>query len=396
MIPYGKQSIDASDRAAVAEALLSDYLTTGPAIAAFEDAVAARVRAEYAIACSSGTAALHLAMMACRVGPGDRVVTSPNTFLASANCAGYVGATPDFCDIDPVTGNLDPDLLEANWKPDTKAVIAVDFAGHPCDMARIHSIARKHGAFVIEDACHSFGGALVHEGVPHPIGGHDFADLTMFSFHPVKTLTTGEGGMLTTSNSDLAERARRFRSHGMSHAADSFECFGTKGDPLEEAGPWAYEMTEPGFNYRITDLQCALGLSQLDRLDQFLDRRRAIVARYNEAFEELRWLQTPTIDKGHAAADHVAWHLYAVRIDFEALGATRTEVMATLRNQGIGTQVHYVPVPLQPWYRREHGFQPGDFPKAEARYQGSLSLPLYPGMSDGDVTEVIQAVSALG
>ena len=395
MIPYGKQSISEADIAAVVAVLRGDFLTQGPAIAAFEEAFAARVGAKYAVAVNSATAALHLALRVAGIGKGDRVVTSPITFLASANCAAYVGATPDFSDIDPVTATLDPVALEENWRPDTRAVVAVDYAGQACAMPEIARIARAHGAVVIEDACHGVGGAF-HAGAAEEsfkLGGHPWADLTVFSFHPVKTMTTGEGGMLVTDRADWAARARTLRSHGIVREPAQFET--AYEDPvLGEKGPWFYEMQELGWNYRLTDLQCALGLSQLGRLDRFLCRRREIVAAYNAAFAGLDWMTTPALRDERDEAT-TSWHLYTAQIDFPMLGRTRTQVMAELRAAGVGTQVLYIPVHLQPWYRATFGYGPGKCPVAEAFYARALSLPLYATMTDEDVAEVTAHVGAL-
>jgi perosamine synthetase len=388
MIPYGRQTITEEDIAAVSAVLRSDFLTQGPLVEKFERAFAARVGARHAVAVSSATAALHLAMRVAGIGPGDRVVTSPNTFLASANAAAYVGATPDFADIDAVTYTLDPASLEANWRDDTRAVVVVDYAGQASDLPAIARIARARGAIVIEDACHAVGGQFQAEGRTHNIGAHRWADMAVFSFHPVKTLTTGEGGMLVTDRADWAEQARRLRSHGIERNSDNFETF------TDESGPWLYEMQELGYNYRLTDLQCALGLSQLERLDAALTRRREIVAAYNKAFAGLDWLVTPGLREAADAAT-TSWHLYTVQIDFAALGRSRAEVMAELRAAGIGTQVLYIPVHLQPWYRRTYGYGPGKCPVAEKFYAQALSLPLYPTMSAADVQRVVVAVETL-
>lgn len=394
VIPYGKQSIGNEEIAALQRALTSDFLTCGPEVEAFESELAARTGAKHAIAVSSATAALHLAMLAGEVKPGQRVITSPNTFLASANCAAYVGAIPDFSDIDPVSYNLDPTKLEHGWKNDTSAVVAVDYAGQAADLPSIAAVARRRGALVIEDASHGVGGALFHEGTHHQIGHHPWADMTIFSFHPVKTLTTGEGGMLLTNNDEMAARARRLRTHGMERDVSKFEGFGVDSGPLAEVGPWVYEMQDLGYNYRITDLQCALGRAQLSRLDDFLARRREIVARYNEAFSSLDWLRTPRLDRAEER-ETTSWHLYTVRMDFPALKRSRTEVIQALRAQGIGSQVLYIPVYLQPWYRRTYGYAPGYCPVAEHFYAGALSLPLFAGLSDAEVELVITTVRSL-
>ncbi len=393
MIPYGKQSISDDDIQAVVEALRSDFLTTGPRVAEFESRFAELVGAKHAVAVCNATAALHLAMLAAQVGQGDRVITSPNTFLASANAAAFVGATPDFADIDPVTYNLCPKSLEANWQGDTKAVVAVDYAGQTAEMPAIAKIARERGAVVIEDACHGVAGHFSHQGNQYRTGGHPFADMTTFSFHPVKTMTTGEGGMLVTDNDEYAAAARQLRTHGMVRGeADSYQGLGH--NSMNEQGTWYYEMQDLGFNYRLTDFQCALGLSQLDRLTAFISRRREIVARYNEAFSELPNLQTPGV-RNEADRDLTSWHLYTVQIDFDSIGRSRTDVMQTLREQGVGTQVLYIPVHLQPWYRKTYGYEIGKCPAAESFYQKALSLPLYPAMTDQDVDDVIRCVHSV-
>jgi len=330
------------------------------------------------------------------IGPGDRVVTSPNTFLASANCAAFVGATPDFADIDPVSYNLDPAALEATWQADTKAVVAVDYAGQTADMPRIAAVARERGAVVIEDACHAVGGQFEHNGERHRVGGHPWADMTTFSFHPVKTMTTGEGGMLVTDKKEWAEHARILRTHGIVRNPEKFQNSeeAASASPISEKGPWYYEMTDLGWNYRITDFQCALGLSQLRRLDDFIRRRRQIVARYNEAFAKLEWLTIPAL-RNPLDQDHTSWHLYTIKVDFDRLGKTRTQVMNELRTAGVGTQVLYIPVHLQPWYRRSYGYRPGKCPVSEGYYSHALSLPLYPTMADRDVQHASASVCGL-
>jgi UDP-4-amino-4,6-dideoxy-N-acetyl-beta-L-altrosamine transaminase len=427
MIPYGRQSIYEDDIAAVVRVLRSDFLTCGPEVEAFEREFAALVGAKHAVAVCNATAALHLAMRVLGIGSVDRVVTSPITFIASANAAAYVGATPDFCDIHPGTRNIDPEALKANWQNDTRAVVAVDYAGVPSDMPEIARIARSHGAFVIEDACHGTGGGFLADGRPWKLGGHQWADITTFSFHPVKTLTTGEGGILLTENDEWAAKARLLRTHGITRNPEEFT--GLSDSPtsassvisppqstidaqssaispppcLAEQGPWYYEMQELGYNYRITDLQCALGRSQLKRLPEFIGRRQEIAVRYNKAFADLDWLKTPTFDSAicnppsaiRYQLSDLSLHLYTVQIDFPRLGKTRTEVMQELREKGVGTQVLYIPVYLQPWYRRTYGYAPGKCPKAEEFYARALSLPLFPAMNDADVQKVIHAVLAL-
>jgi perosamine synthetase len=376
MIPYGRQIVDESDIQAVVDVLRGDWLTGGPTVTQFEERIAAYCGAKHVVAVSNGTAALHIAMLAAGIGPGDKVVTSPNTFLASANCAEYVGAEACFSDIEADSYNLDVAKLAHSWQAGTKAVVAVDFAGRPCDMSAIYSLAQSHGAYVIEDAAHAIGSRLSVGDKNYRVGGHHWADLTTFSFHPVKTITCGEGGAIATNCDQLAERCRLLRNHGT--------------EKRREHEPWHYEMHEPGYNYRITDIQSALGLSQLAKLESFIDRRLEITATYNESFADLNWIQPPV-----KSASRTAWHLYVVQIDFQALGKTRTEVMAELLAQGVGTQVHYIPVHLQPYYQKKYGYRQGDFPVAEAYYQSCLSLPLHPAMSDRDVELVIDAVTGL-
>lgn len=394
MIPYGKQFIDDDDIAAVIKALKSDFLTSGPVVEQFEQAFADFVGAKHAIVVSNATAALHLSMRVANIGSGDRVITSPNTFLSSANCAAFVGATPDFCDINPQTYNMCPQSLQAKWQRDIKAIIPVAYAGQSADMPAIAEIARDHGALVIEDACHGTGGGFQVDGKSYRQGGHPWADITIFSFHPVKTLTTGEGGILVTDNAQWAVKARQLRSHGMSRDPATFTGLANEDPGLSERGPWYYEMQELGYNYRITDLQCALGLSQLKKLPDFIKRRQAIVARYNQAFADLEHLSTPALLR-QEDRDHISWHLYTTRINFAKLGKTRSQVMLELREQGVGSQVLYIPVHLQPWYRETYGYQAGKCPEAEAYYKETLSLPLYPSMSDGEQEHVITAIQDL-
>jgi UDP-4-amino-4,6-dideoxy-N-acetyl-beta-L-altrosamine transaminase len=413
MLPYGSHSINESDVDAVVRALCSDFLTCGPEVELFEREFAARVGAKHAVAVCNATAALHLAMKVLGIGHGDRVVTSPNTFLASANAAAYVGATPDFSDIDPEFHNLDPHKLESHWKPDTKAVVAVDYAGVPCNMPEVARIARSRGAYVIEDACHGIGGGFQANGKSWKLGGHPWADITTFSFHPVKTMTTGEGGILVTDNDERAAKARLLRTHGMTRnpsdfvgLVDNTNHTSVCSSQLSEVGPWYYEMQDLGFNFRITDLQCALGRSQLQRLPEFISRRQEIARRYNEAFANLEILTIPSLATGdplpatssdfHFSLVDLSLHLYTVQVHFARLGKTRTEVIQELRGQGVGSQVLYIPVYLQPWYRRTFGYAPGKCPNAEAFYARALSLPLYPSMTDQDVQRVIESVRNLG
>lgn len=399
MIPYGRQSIDADDIAAVARALQSDYLTTGPMVEAFEQAFAEAVGAKYAVAVSHGTAALHLAMLVAGIGSGDRVFTSPNTFLASANCAAMVGAIPDFVDIEPNSQNMDPAALRAQWKPDVKAVVAVDYAGRPANMPEISEIAHSRGAIVIEDACHALGSRFQVNGKTYSVGGHSWADITTYSFHPVKTITSGEGGMLVTNNKAFADRARLLRSHGIVRDPDAMIGFGRLS--AASSGSWVYEMQELGFNYRLSDLHCALGRNQLLKLEKFTSRRREIVNDYNNAFRDLEYLNTPEIDVTSFTSDFslepdtISWHLYTLQIDFTALQITRAEVMQKLRDKGIVTQVLYVPVYWQPWYEKTYGYKVGKCPQAESCYGKSLSLPLFYDLGTKDLKQVIDTISGL-
>lgn len=383
MIPYGRQSISQADIDAVVDTLRSDWLTQGPAVERFEQAFARRCQALQGVAVCNATAALHLACLALGLGENDWLWTSPNTFVASANCALYCGAQIDFVDIDPDTLNLDVDKLEARLEQAARdgrlprVVVPVAFAGQSCDMQRISVLARQYGFRVIEDASHAVGATFQGE----PVGSGRFADITVFSFHPVKIITTAEGGMLTTNDIVLAERLRRLRSHGI-----------TRDDSLmtEPAhGPWYYQQLELGFNYRMTDLQAALGLSQLQRLDEFVGRRRALAARYDRLLATLP-LRLPARQPGAESA----WHLYPVRLRLDQLSRGHQQVFAALRDAGVGVNLHYIPVHLQPYYR-QMGFAAGDFPEAESYYSEALSLPLFHGMTDDQQDQVVQALTSV-
>jgi perosamine synthetase len=371
-IPYGRHCVGEEDIAAVCEVLRSDWLTTGHKVAEFEEAFAAATGAKHAVAVSSGTAALHAAAYAAGIGPGDEVIVPPITFAATANCAVYLGGVPVFADVDPETLLLDPDRAEAKITPRTKAIIAVDYAGQPCDYDSLHQIADRFGLMLIDDASHAAGAR--YKG--RPAGA--LAHLNTFSFHPVKAITTGEGGMITTGDAELAERMRVFRTHGITSGHRE----------RHEAGSWFYEMVDLGFNYRITDIQCALGLSQLRKLPGFLARRREIARRYDAAFEGILGISTL---RALPEIEH-AYHLYVVRLDRGRLRASRGEIFSALREEGIGVNVHYIPVHLHPFYRQRFGTGPGDCPVAEAAYEQILSLPIFPAMSDGEVEQTIAAV----
>lgn len=377
-IPYGRQHITEEDLDAVRTALQSDFLTQGPAIAAFEAAFAQYTGSTYAIALSNGTAALHLSALALGVKPGSKVITTPITFAASANCVLYCGGEVVFADIDPETGLLDINavqrLLEAAPKGTYSGIIPVDFAGNPVNLEAFRALADAHGLWIIEDACHAPGASFTDsKGVEQRCGNGAYADLAIFSFHPVKHIATGEGGMITTNNKELYERIMMLRTHGITR------------DPAkmhENHGGWYHEMQELGYNYRITDFQCALGSSQLKRAEQGLQRRRQIAARYDAAFQgmPLKTLQTT------AAGKH-AYHLYVVLTD------RRKELYDFLKERGIYSQVHYIPCHTHPYYR-SLGYAPGDFPRSEAYYSHCLSLPMFPSMSDEEQEYVIQTISA--
>lgn len=371
MIPYGKQTIEQDDIQAVVDVLKSDFLTTGPKIAEFEQTVADYVGAKYAVAISNGTSALHAACFAAGIEPGDEVITTPLTFAASANCVLYCGGTPVFADVDPKTYNIDPEDIQRKITDRTKAIIAVHLAGQPCDMDAIHSIAREHGLIVIEDGAHALGS--VYKG--KKVGS--MSDMTTFSFHPVKPITTGEGGMIVTDNEDFYKKMILFRSHGITRD-DSMM---TRND-----GPWFYQQFNLGYNYRITDIQCALGCSQMKKLDRFLARRKEIVARYNEAFADCDNIITPY----QLSDTESGWHLYIVQVK----KCDRRQVFENMREKGIGVNVHYIPVYMHPYYQ-EHGYENVHCANAEEIYSHIISLPLYPGLKSEQQDYVIDTLKSL-
>ena len=371
-LPYGRQSIDEADIQAVVEVLRSDWLTTGPKVAEFEEAFAARVGAAHAVSFSSGTAALHAASFTAGLKPGDEAITTPMTFAATANCVLYQGANPVFVDVSPDTLNLDPELIARKISSKTRALLPVDYAGHPADLAPILEIAQRCGLIVIEDACHALGAQYRRQRVG------SIADMTVFSSHPVKHITTGEGGMVATNNAQFAESLRRFRNHGISSEARQ----------RQHEGQWFYEMVLLGFNYRLPDIACALGLQQLKRLEANLARRRAIASRYTASFSDVRGVIVPSV---RAEVDP-AWHLYPIRLDLTKLDAERVQIFRALRAENVGVNVHYIPVHLHPYYRDRFGYREGDFPVTEDAYARLLSLPMFHGMTDQDVDDVIQAV----
>mgnify|MGYP001348977812 CR=1 FL=1 len=372
LLPYGRQSIAEDDIQAVVDVLRSDWLTTGPKVAEFEEAFAARVNAKYAVSFSSGTAALHGAAFAAGLKAGDETITSPMTFAATANCVLYQGATPVFVDVSADTLNLDREQVAARITSRTKAILPVDYAGHPADLDSILDLAAKHNLIVIEDACHALGAEY------HRRRTGSIADMTIFSFHPVKHLATGEGGMVTTGRADLAESLRRFRNHGISSDARQ----------RQAEGQWHYEMVVLGFNYRLTDIACALGLSQLSKLEQNLLLRRHIAARYTAAFRDIAAVTPPVVRDGVDPA----WHLYPIRLNLVKLTADRGQIFRALRAENIGVNVHYIPVHFHPYYRERFGYRGGEFPVAENAYERLISLPMFHGMSDQDIEDVIAAV----
>ncbi len=392
-IPYGRQSIDDADIEAVVKVLKSDYLTTGPAVAAFEKKVADYVGAKYAVAVSNGTAALHVACLAAGIGAGDEVITTPITFAASANCVLYCGGTPVFADIDPDTYNISPVELERKITSRTKAIIPVHYTGQPCDMDAILEIAHKHDLLVIEDGAHALGASYKGKRIG------SIADMTCFSFHPVKPVTTGEGGMIVTDNEELYRKLVLYRSHGITRDNDMMQQYEDQlwqsTDPaLQEAadmlrgdvmdpGGWYYQQLELGYNYRITDIACALGASQMDKLDRFLERRRQIAGKYDEAFADIPQIKTPWQQEGCQSG----WHLYMI----QTMERSRREVFDGLRQAGIGVNVHYIPVYRHPYYQR-NGYAGVHCLNAEAFYERAVSLPIFPGLTGQQQDYVIEHV----
>ncbi len=374
-IPYGRQDLGEAEKAAVLEVLGTDFITQGPRIAAFEAKLAERVGAQYATACATGTAALHLAMMSLDVQPGDEVIVPSITFVATANCFVYLGATPVFCDIKLTDYNIDEDAIEGLITEKTKGVISVDLAGQSCDHEKIQAICQKHGLWHVEDACHALGSKYRQTRT----GGCAHADMTVFSFHPVKTITTGEGGAVLTNDAELDRALKKFRNHGIVKEPEF----------LEQHGPWYYEMQSLGFNYRITDLQAVLGSTQLDRLDDFIGARRKQVETYNAAFSGIEGLTRPfEFDYNESS-----FHLYVLRIEFEKFGTSRKTFMMNLFEKRIGTQVHYIPVHSQPFYRELLDHTP-ELPNTETYYRTAISIPLFPKMTEAEQARVIEAVKA--
>ncbi|WP_379797532.1 DegT/DnrJ/EryC1/StrS family aminotransferase [Haloplanus sp. GCM10025708] len=370
VLGYGSQSITDAEKEAVVEALAGDYITRGPTVERFEERVAEFVGVDHAVAVTSGTAALHLAGLAAGFGPGDEVVTTPLTFVSTAHTATYAGATPVFADVNPETRTLDPDAVRERITPETAGIVPMHYAGYPADIEAFLDIADEHDLTLIWDACHALGGRWQGE----PLGAQP--DLSVFSFHPVKNITTAEGGMVVTDDAELAERVRDLRTFDMQYDV-----------PGHEDEPWYQVVDGVGYNYNLTDMQAALGLAQLDRLDEFKRRRDEIIARYDEAFAEIPGLRTPpTCEDGDPM-----YHLYAVEIR-DGFGCSRREFVNAMHAENVGVQVHYVPLHYHPFFQREYGYERGMYPETERVYEGLVSLPLFPEMSTADVEGVIRAV----
>jgi perosamine synthetase len=372
LLPYGHQWIDEDDIQAVVEVLRSDWITTGPKVAEFEKAFAAYVGAKQAVSFSSGTAALHGAASAAGLGPSDEAITTPMTFCATANCILYQRARPVFADVCLDTLNIDPDEIVRRITPQTKAILPVDYAGHPADLDPILELAGLHGLVVIEDACHALGAKYRDQQVG------SISHMTVFSFHPVKHITTGEGGMVTTDDAELAMRLRFFRNHGIDSDARQ-----------RQAEPhWHYDMVSLGYNYRLTDIGCALGLSQLRKLDKNLARRRQIAQQYSAVFADISEIRLPT-ERGEVMS---AWHLYPIRLELERLHASRKEIFAALRAENVGVNVHYIPVHYHTYYRKLFRYQGGEYPIAEAAYDSLITLPIFHSMTGQDIEDVVNTV----
>ena len=375
-LPYGRQYIDDEDIQAVVEVLRSDWLTTGPKVAEFEQVFAEFVNADHAVAVSNGTAALHAATYALDIQAGDEVIVTPMTFAASANAILYQGGTPVFADVQADTLLIDPEKVAEKVTERTKAIVAVDYAGQPCDYDAIQEIANQHNLKIIDDACHAIGGSY------HGRSVGNLADLNTFSLHPVKHMTTGEGGVITTNNADYAQKMRVFRNHGIT----------TDHRQRAEQGGFFYEMVDLGYNYRITDFQCALGISQLKKLPAFVEKRQQIAQMYDTAFADIDYVQPLSVQ---ADVSH-AYHLYMVQMDTDALEMSRADIFSFLRDNNIGVNVHYIPVHLHPYYQQNHGTAPGLCPIAERAYERLITLPIFPQMTEADVDDVVTALRKLG
>lgn len=380
MIPYGKQEISQADIDSVLEVLQSDFLTQGPKVPEFESKVAEHVGAKHALAVNSATSALHIACLSLGLGPGDWLWTSPITFVASANCGLYCGAKVDFIDIDPKTYNLCPEALARKLEKAEeegrlpKVVVAVHLCGQPCAMSEIHQLSKRYGFRIVEDASHAIGGKYEGEF----IGANRYSDITVFSFHPVKIITTAEGGMALTNDDDLASRMNLLRSHGITRDSALMT--------QEPDGPWYYQQIELGFNYRMTELQAALGVSQVDRLDDFVARRHELARRYDDMLADI-----PVVTPWQHPDSYSGLHLYVIRLKLDEIRASHREVFESLRERGIGVNLHYIPVHTQPYYK-EMGFQADDFPQAMSYYREAISLPMFQGMTYEQQDQVIEAL----
>jgi len=381
LIPYGRQLIDKKDISEVAKVLASDWITQGPKVKEFEQILCNYTGAKYAVAVSSGTAALHIAALAAGIKPQDEVITSPVTFVASANCILYCGATPVFADIEAGTVNINPIEIEKKISENTKAIIPVHFAGLPCDMEKINRIAKKNNLIVIEDACHALGAQYQCGSRWFNVGGCKHSDMTVFSFHPLKHITTGEGGAITTNNIKLYEKLLALRSHGIYKNQDM----------TVKHGLWYYEMRELGFNYRITDFQCALGISQMKKLDTFIKRRRQIADIYHKAFEGIDCVEIP----GASATKRHSYHIYLLKVNFRKIKFSRKKFMEALKNLDVQTQVHYIPIYRQPYYSNRYNLRLQDFRESESYYGRAISIPIYPAMKNIEVAAVIKNIKKL-
>lgn len=383
VIPYGKQNINQDDIEAVIDVMRSDFLTQGPQVPRFEAAVLEQVQAEYAVAVNSATSALHIACMALGLGSGDWLWTTPNTFVASANAGLYCGAKVDFVDINPLTFNICPDALEKKLisaklnDSIPKVLVPVHLCGQPCDMKAIHSLCQKYGVKIIEDASHAIGASYLGR----PVGSCEYSDIVVFSFHPVKIVTTAEGGVAVTNNSDLAQNMALYRSHGITRDPSLMT------EPPH--GDWYYQQVALGYNYRMTELQAALGIAQMKRLHEFVAKRHKIAARYDQLLRDLPLQRSLCIEGAYSAM-----HLYVIRLNLKDVDASHREVFSALRSNGIGVNLHYIPVHMQPFYRA-FGFREGDFPESEKYYSEAISLPMYPDLSEADQDEVVGVLASL-
>jgi len=372
-LPYASQWIDSSDIKAVTDALKADWITQGPKISEFEKLISTYCRAKYGVAFSSGTAALHGAAYAAGISKGDEIITSPITFAADGNCAIYQGGFVKFADIKEDTGNIDPNKIQKQITKKTKAILPVDYAGQPCDIDEINKIAKKNKLLVIQDSCHALGAEYKNKKVG------SLADLNVLSFHPVKHITTGEGGMVLTNNEEFYEKLSMFRTHGITKDSKKL---------TKNQGAWYYEMQSLGYNYRITDFQCALGISQFKKLEKFVELRRKIAEKYNKEFQGMDEIITP-FEKSNVKS---SFHLYMIQLKLDKLKVDRKKIFDALRAENIGVHVHYIPVHLQPYYQKNFGYKKGDFPIAEKYYNQALTLPIFPKMNNEDLNDVITAV----